>query len=336
MASEIDCPGCGFRNVWNGEIELKCAKCGEVISSVQSLLEGDISDRFGIAAGYRRVGRFDDSLQEYENLLERYGNLPEALFCCFLNSYEITEYAFDKTNNVRICKCNSTSKRPVEKNRDLQDARKLSKGMQLEQWTALSDKIEKLRLQNIRIKNNLPKYRAILICDYDDEKAIDTARAIYEILSSKTDIFFPPVTLQDIKFEDKERYLIQAIKNPEIAPLMFVVYSDAFNYRNKAKHYFSNIAGQCREFAKVHTKAELFSVTCDYEPSPMMKTISIKTIRCKEFDSKYYNSLANKILENILISAYDDDEYERYEEGEIIKLNADKGLSPKVRPLEDE
>lgn len=304
MSSEIDCPGCGFKNLWKGEIEFSCSKCGGVIPRVQSLLEGDLSDRFGIAAGYRRVGRFDDSQQEYENLLERYGDIPEILFYCFLNSYEITEYAFDKYNNVKICKCNSTSKRPVEKNRDLQDAKKLSNGKQLEQWTALSERIEALRSENIRIKNNLPRYRAILICDYDDEKAKAAACGIYEILSTKTDIFFPIVALQDIKFEEKEKYLIQAIKNPEIAPLMFVVYSDVFNYRNKAKNYFSNVAGQCREFAKVHTKGELFSVTCDYEPSPIMKTISIKTIRCRDFDSKYYNSIAQKILDNILISAY--------------------------------
>ena len=335
MSSVIECPGCRSKVSWDGGQELVCPKCGEIISNVQTLLENNNIERLGIAAGYRRVGRFDDSQQELENLLESNENMPEALFGCFLNSYEITEYAFDKDNNVKICKCNSTSKRPVEKNKDWQDAKQYSHGKRLEQWVALSEKIEELRKYNTRIKNNLPKYRAILICDYANETDTDAARGIYEILSTKTDVFFPPVTLQDIPFEEKEKYLIQAIKNPEIAPLMFVVYSDAFNYRNKAKNFFSNVAGQCREFAKVHTKGELFSVTCDYEPSAMMKAISIKTIRCKDFNSKSFNNIAQKILDNILISAYDDVEWERFDDGEIIELNDGKGLSPKVCPLEE-
>ncbi|MBD5101022.1 MAG: hypothetical protein HDT29_07260 [Clostridiales bacterium] len=336
MSSVIECPGCRSKVNWDGELELKCPYCGEVVSNVQTLLGNNLIERLGIAAGYRRVGRFDDSQQELENILESNKEIvPEALFGCFLNSYEITEYAFGKDSSVNICKCNSTSKRPVEKNRDWQDAKKYSQGKRLEQWTALSKKIEDVRQENIRIKNNLPKYRAIIICDYENDRAKELAHSVYDILSTQTDVFFPPETLKYIKSdEEKDKYLIQAIKNPEIAQLMFVIYSDTFNYRNKAKNFFYNVAGQCREFAKVHTKAELFSVTDDYEASPIMKTISIKTMRCKTFDSSSYNIIAKKILDCIIECAYDYDESEEFENGKIIKLNEDRGLSPKVRPLE--
>ena len=334
MSSEIKCLGCGADLYWQGEVEFKCPFCDSIISKIQTLLEKDVSARLDVVAGYRRVGRFEDAQQELDNILESNEGLPLALFGCFLNSYEITDYAFDKDNRVKICKCNSTSNRSVEDNKDWQDAKKGLQGELLEQWIALSERIEELRKENRRIKNNLPKYRAILICDYSNEKDKNATRSIYDILSNQTDVFFPPVTLENIKSdEEKEKYLIQAIKNPEIAPIMFVIYSDAFNYRNKGKNFLSNFAGQCREFAKVHTKGELFSVTCDYEPSPMMKAISIKTIRCKDFDSKSYNNIAKKILESILINAYDDDEYEKFENGEIIKLNENRGLSPKVLPL---
>lgn len=339
MSSKIDCISCGFQNDWNGETEFSCKKCGTIITKVQTLLEPGLLDRIGIAAGYRRVGRFDDSQQELENILESYGDSPDVLFGCFLNSYEVTEYTFDKFT-VKSCKCYSTAAKSVEKNRDWQDAQKRVESNKLKQWTALSQKVEELRKDNIRIKNNLPKYRAILICDdtngdFKEKDAGSAARAIYDILSTKTDVFFPPVTLQNIKSdEEKEKYLMQVIKNPEIAPLMFVVYSDSFNYRNNKRGFLSNVARQCREFAKVHTKAELFSVTCDYEASHIMKPISIKTIRCKDFNSVSYDKIAKKILDNILISAYSDEEYEKFDRGEIIKLNEIKGLSPKICLIE--
>ena len=336
-AIKITCRGCGNELTLNGE-DVKCPRCGTVAAYSDNLISKEKLQRLDIAAGYRRVGRFDDAQQELESLLATAPDIGEALFECFLNAYEITEYSFNADNTVKTCNCTSSSRRPVDKHGDwirIQEE-KLAKGAQLEQWVALSEKIEEERRLNLDIKNNIPLYRAILTCDYGNKQDLDTARGIYDILSKQTDVFFAPVTLDKINPKDKGRYLMQILKSPEIAPLMFVIYSDAFNYRNKANQFFSNIAEQCREFAKTHTMTELFSVTCDYEPSPIMKRFSIKTIRCADFDEESYQNISKAIIENIAAVAYEDDEYDEYLDGEAVMLDEELGLSPIIEPLDEE
>lgn len=328
----MKCLGCGYPLEGGGK-EVRCPYCGSILSDIDSAPGKGVRERLDLATEFRRVGRFDDSQQELESLLEANPELPEAYFGCFLNYYEVTEYAFNADSTVRYCKTYTSDRRPVEKNRDLQDATQRKKSLGVRgQWIALSESIERLRKENLGIKQSLPKYRAALICDYANKTDFAAAQGIYKILSEKTDIFFPAVSLRKIPESERVKYLVQTLKNPEIVPLMFVIYSDSFNYRNKAADYNGNVAGQCRDFARVHTKAELFSVTCDYEPSPMMKQLSIKTVRCADFDRESYRNIADKILENILVCAYTDDEYFRFDEGEAIALN-DGGLSPPVTPL---
>lgn len=331
----MKCRGCGDELTFKDEETTCCCyNCGTVNSYIKTLSKEDLQ-RLDIAAGYRRVGRFDDAQQELENILENNPNSAEALFECFLNAYEIIEYSFNKDNSVKTCKCNSASSRSVDKHQDWLRAEKLvTDTKQRKQWVALSERIEAERQLNKQIKDNIPKYRAILTCDYENEQDLNATSGIYDILAEQTDVFFAPITLEDIVPEEKGRYLLQALKNPEKVPLMFVIYSNAFNYRNKAKKYFSNIAGQCREFAKVHTNTELFSVTSDCEASPIMKRISVKTIHCADLDEESYENIANAIMDNIAVSAYSDEEYDQYVDGEIVMLNEDLGLSPIIEPLD--
>ncbi|MDE7454764.1 MAG: hypothetical protein K2M64_02935 [Clostridia bacterium] len=338
MSHKIECLGCGNLVDWDEDKETVCPYCGEVVENLKDRIKTNEIDRLKIASDYRRVGRFDDSQQELEGILSKDSKLNEALFGCFLNAYEVTEYAFDKDNSVKTCKCMSASRRPVEKHSDWLKIKEenLAKGLQLKQWTELSKKIEEERRLNLRVKQSIPKYRAILTCDYTNEKDATVTEGLYDILSEQTDVFFAPRSLENIPREDWDRYLAQILKNPEIAPLMFVIYSDAFNYRNKSKQYFSNIAEQCREFAKTHTMTELFSVTCDYEPSPIMKRISVKTIRCADFDEESYDNIANAIMNNIASGSYDDDEYDKYYDGEIVMIDEHLGLSPIIEPLDEE
>lgn len=331
MATKMDCLGCGYPLMIDKDAVV-CPNCGTVADGVDAYTNEE-RQRLNSAASYRRVGRFDDSQQELETLLENNEELPEALFGCFLNAYEITEYAFEKDNNVKTCKCHSASERSVTKHPDLQSAMRLVNSRQtLKQWENLSKTIELQRSINSSIKRSIPKYRAILACAYENPDDIRVTRGIYDILSKETDVFFMPVTLKKVCESDRPKYLMQVLKNPEKAPLMFVVYSDAFDYRNKASSPLYNIAGQCREFAKVHTATELFSVTCDCEPSPIMKRASIKTIRCKDFDEESYENIAYAILDNIA-STYDDEEYERYDSGEAVVIDEEKGLSPIINPI---
>lgn len=262
MATKIKCVGCGFEFVWDGSTEIKCPYCGDVISDVQTLFDNNLFERLGLAAGFRRVGRFDDSQQELENILLSHDNLSEALFGCVLNYYEVTDYAFASDNSVKSCKCYSVDKRPVENNADWRLAKASAHGARLDQWSALSRKIEEMRKYNIRIKNSMPHYRAILIYDYDNKQDAEVAYGLYNELHNRTDIFFPPVSLRLIPFKERENYLVQVMKSPEIAPLMFVIYSDSFNGRGK-NEYYKNVARQCMDFATVHTKTELISVMCD-------------------------------------------------------------------------
>lgn len=336
MAKKVECLGCGNLLDWNDDKETICPYCGEVVENLEKYIKANTIDRLKIASNYRRVGKFDDSQQELEGLLEKDPELYDALFGCFLNAYEITEYAFDQDGNVKECKCTSTSSRPVCKHSDWLTIQEKVKGQRLTRWTALSEKIEQERALNEKIRKSIPKYRAILTCDYANEEDVAVTEGLYRILSEQTDVFFAPITLRKIAPEYRNRYLTQILKSPKLAPLMFVIYSDAFNYRNKAKQSFSNIADQCREFAQTHMMTELFSVTCDYEPSPIMKRISSKTIRCADFDEESYENIAEVIMDNIAAGAYKEYEYEMYDEGEIVMLDEDLGLSPIIEPLDEE
>ena len=316
---------------WKGSNEIVCPYCGDIISDVQVLLDNNLLERLGFAAGFRRVGRFEDAQQELENLLLTYGDLPEALFGSVLNYYEVTDYAFNGDNSVKKCVCYSSDPRPIERNSDWLAVKGASCGARLARWSALSKIIEQRRLLNIRIKESIPLYRAILVYDYDNQKDAETAHGLYDILSSMTDIFFPPITLQNIPYKQREQYLVQTLKSPEVAPLMFVIYSDSFNGRLK-NEYYRNVARQCIDFAGVHTKSELISVMCDYRPPSFMKRLSIKTIECEDFCKESYEAIANAMMDYILRGTYSDEEYERYLTGEPVLLN-NEGLSPCIYPI---
>jgi hypothetical protein len=329
MSTKVRCCGCGFLVDFDGK-EMCCPKCGDVISDSLTLLDSNLLERLNMAASFRRVGNFEDSQRELENLLEINPDMVEALFGCFLNSYEVTEYAFQQDNTVKLCKCFSTSKRPVERDKDWQDVKEKTAGIRGKQWTALSEEIEEQRQCNIKVRDSIPSYRAILLYDYTNSSDADVAYAIYKKISKKVDIFFPPESLKNIAFEERERYLIQILKNPELSPLLFVVYSDSFNFRKRNMVYYNNLARQCQDFAEVHTKNELISITSDYEPPAMIKRISTQTIIC-EFREDKYDKLSDLIYESIV-------DYLYYQGGDDLddgvpkKLNGDY-CSPLVKKL---
>ena len=86
------------------------------------------------------------------------------------------------------------------------------------------------------------------------------------------------------------------------------------------------------DFASVHTKAELISVMCDYEPPSIMKRLSVKTIECEDFSAESFEPIADVMMDYILRGAYDDDDYDAYQNGETVALN-EGGLSPLIRPI---
>ena len=333
----VKCSGCGAEIIFNGEDALICPRCGSVVADTSARLGKGDAERLALAEGYRRVGRFEDSQQELEGLFERHADLkkdlPEVEFGCILNYYEVTEYSFDGADRVKTCKCYSTDRRPVDKNKDWLELKGKYKGKQKEQWTALCERIEILRQRNIRIRESLPLYRAIILYDYSNAADAEVAHGLYEILSEKTDVFFPPESLKNVPFDDRESYLMQVISDPDIVPLMFVIYSDAFNLRKKSATYYNNIARQCEDFAKVHTKTEMISVTCDYAPPAMIKRLSVKTITCEDFDVASYGNIAEEMLNKIADATYNDVEYDDFLNGKEVSLNGEE-LSPLVKPIE--
>lgn len=331
------CLGCGCEITFNGEDALRCPRCGEInINMLTRLEKGDI-ERLALAAGFRRVGKFEDSQQELDNILESYANiekfLPEAEFGCILNYYEVTDYSFDDADKVKTCKCYSVDTRPVDKNEDWLKLMEKYSGAKRKQWIALCDRIEILRQRNILIRKCLPYYRAIILYDYSNNSDAEVAHGLYEILSKKTDVFFPPESLKNVPFPDREAYLTQIISDPEIAPLMFVIFSDAYNLRKKSANYYCNIGRQCEDFAKTHLKTEMISVTCDYAPPAMIKRLSVKTIACEDFYRESYENIAEAMLEKITDATYDYREYSDFSNGKAVSLNKE-GLSPLVKPIE--
>lgn len=325
----IKCPECQAPMEFDGEAEAVCPHCGAKNPHISSLLENNILERLASAAGFRRVGNFEDAQRELDAILEEHPDCAEAIFASALNDYEVTTFAFDR-EYVRSCVCLSTSRRPVQKHRLVNAAIERARGMQQRQFNALFAEIEKARTTNIRIRDNIPYYRAIFLYDYSNNTTDATAaRGLFERLRNKTDIFFPPVTLENIAMSERGKYLVQALKNPEIAPLLFVIYSDAFNFRNKSSGYYTDIARQCEDFARVHAKTELISVTTDYEPPYMLKRLSMKTITCDNFDDGTLDELSDVIYEYILDLAY------TYEEQKQVQKSSARVLlndvpSPKI------
>lgn len=338
---ELVCTGCGYiLSLNNDQDSAVCPYCSMVNSAEQLAFGEDKTNRLKLAGEFRRMGKFDEAQREFDSLLDAEADFVDALFGCVLNYYEVTEYRF-KGQTVDACICESTDKRPVMRNPDAARIFSLEKNpTRREQFSALFDVIEKMRLRNIEIKESIPLYRAILTYDYEEgentENSVDiadVAHKLYDALSKKTDIFFPPVTLGKIALAERDIYLKQIIKSPTKAPMMFVVYSDSFNFRKKQPLYYKNIARQCSDFGAVHDKTELVSVMSDYEPPHMLKQFSIKTIRSKSAfaDEKAISSVSEKIYDMIIDGTYRGDEFDRALDGEFIMLNPELGFSPIIK-----
>lgn len=336
LTTVINCTGCGAPLQWDGTTDIRCDHCGTFIPKITSFAAQTIAERLSIAAGYRRVGNFDDSQQELDSILEEHNGLSEALFASFLNYYEVSDYAFNPDNTVRVCKCASSSWRGVEENKDyIQAINGDDVGSERKaQWTALAAAVEKERQLNEEITDSLPRYRAILLCDYSMQEDMDAAHALYDMLSKKTDIFFPPISLKKISdIEDKEKYLKQVLINPTFARIMFVLYSDAFSVSNRtATRYYTNLAKQVKDFGKVHEKYELFSVTSEIEPPPLMKRYSIKAIYCDDFSPDSVSQLADSVMDGIVKSTKSVGKFGRGDDVQTERLN-DEGYSPIVKPI---
>ncbi|MDE7463905.1 MAG: hypothetical protein K2M48_02650 [Clostridiales bacterium] len=370
---EIICSGCN--NILNADgtsNTVTCEFCHTVNSVSQHDFNDDVIGRLKLANEFRRIGKFDEAQREFDDILdkEETQNFVDALFGCVLNYYEVTDYKFSELDGITVesCTCHTTDNRPVDENPDANRAVRLlienNEQARYTQLCMLFNAIEEQRKHNIKIKNSIPRYRAILAYDYgfdnanydksykeqlnlngsehDGKKKIDIAdvtHKLYDILSKKTDIFFAPKTLARIPVGQRETYLRQVIKSPAIAPMMFVVYADSFNFRKNQQSYNNNIARQCVDFAEVHDKTELVSVMSDSEPPHMMKQISVQTIRSR---SKFANSaipdIADNIYDMILAKTYSDDEdgdeYDRAFDGEIIMLDEELGLSPVIAPID--
>ena len=331
--ARIKCLGCGKEIYYEGQDKLICPYCNSEIDEVQTLLDRNVLDRLSLAAGFRRVGRFDDAQRELENILDIAPDLTEVIFALVLNYYEVTEYAFNRDGSVALCKCYSTDKRPIEENKDWKEIKAYAVGANKTKWVALCNVIENLRQRNRRIRDSIPDYRAILLYDYSNEKDKAVADGLYKILSKKTDIFFPPETLKYVPYSEREEYLMQILHTPDKAPLLFIVFSDAFSFRKKSEDYYHNIARQCEEFADFHTKNEMISVTCDYEPPSMIRRLSIKTVFCEDFEEESFGNIAKEMYDYIAEIAFTDDEYVAYKKhGEIAMKN--NKFSPIIVPLE--
>ncbi len=368
---EIICSGCNnILTVDGASATVKCEYCHTVNSIKQFEFDDDIVGRLKLANEFRRIGKFDEAQREFDDILDKEENFVDALFGCVLNYYEVTDYKFDSFGGktVESCTCHSTDNRPVEENPDANRAvRLLIENNEQDRYTQLFmlfNAIEEQRKHNIKIKNSIPRYRAILAYDYgydssnydksykdqlqliDGEQSAkknvnvaDVTHRLYDILSKKTDIFFAPRTLARIPVKQRETYLRQIIKSPTLAPMMFVIYADSFNFRKNQQSYNNNIARQCVDFAEVHDKTELVSVMSDCEPPHMMRKISVQTIRSR---SKFANSaipdIADNIYDMILAKTYSDDEdgdeYDRALDGEIVMLDERLGLSPIIDPIE--
>lgn len=332
------CLGCGKKSV-GGEAGSVCEYCGEILPAENIEIEDDIKQRLAFAHSLRRIRKFSDSKKEFNNILAMNGDASdntdlsfiyapgtkEAALGYFLSSYEVSDYKWNKSGDgLQHCNCSSTSLTPIEDS----NFWRMVEHTGDERRKILCKAVDEKRKRNILIKENIPKYHAALICDPQHPEDIKITHKLYEIMSSKADIFFAPVTLNDIPLKDREFFIYQAIRNPEIVRLMFVVYSHSFDFQyTNNKFYQSDIVRQCEDFAKTHQHDELYSVILgDGAPSDDMNELSIKKIACRNVDDGASERIARAIMAAIKAHTCKEDE------DEVYPLN-DDGFSPIITPL---
>ncbi len=212
-----ECRGCGYQYELT-ESGGKCKYCGTVLES--SLLNPTLDEILYNARNLRRVGEFKKAREEYERVIKENQAIKEAHFGLFLCDYKISDYKLEG-KQVASCKCFSDRKKPVEQNKSYNFAIENSANHDI--WVNVGDYIEKSRCRNIAISSCLPEYCAILLCNPNNKRDVETADQIYNVLKKRIDIFYPKVTLSKVDRADWHAYINIALSD---IPVMFVVSSD--------------------------------------------------------------------------------------------------------------
>jgi hypothetical protein len=98
-------------------------------------------------------------------------------------------------------------------------------------------------------------YRIALICDEENEEDKELADALYEKFERRIDVFYPPVTLENVPESKRETVTIQALKK---IPLLFAIYSEDTN-----REYLDDKF--CASFLEKHEGVNLFAITDEEE-----------------------------------------------------------------------
>ncbi|MCM1367925.1 MAG: hypothetical protein NC184_03840 [Roseburia sp.] len=343
----ITCLGCGRQLYTEDLSDNKCPKCGDPLPDEDINLSEDFKQRLGFAHSLRRIGQFSNAKKEFNNLLAMNSKAGEssdanaindaeykaAALGYFLSLYEVTDYKYDKTtSSMEYCDCTSTSLSPVENSNFWRSAARANR-----KYEILCNAIEKSRLRNISIKQGIPKYHAAIVCDQQIAQDRIMSRSLYDILSEQADIFYAPVTLRDIAAEDREFYMYQALRNPDIVQLLFVVYTQPFDFQYMNRVYQADLVRQCEDFAKTHQKDELYSVILgNGAPTDDMNELSIKKLNCRVVDEGASKRIAGALIKIIAGHISDEKQEAMWKsEGRLAPLNA-SGYSPVISPDQGE
>lgn len=340
----ITCVSCGYKGADDNFKNNKCPYCAETLTEADIHISDDVKQRLAFAHSLRRIGKFSDAKKEFNNILAmnskakgsdsstvvNKSELKAAALGYFLSLYEVYDYRWNGTrSSVEYCNCTSTSLSPI----DNSNFWRIVSSSDNFSYKILCAAIEQKRKHNIEIKGSIPKYHAAVICDQSNEQDMEMANKIYENLSSKSDVFFAPITLSDIPIDEREFYIYQAIRNPNNVRLMFVIYSQPFDFQYTNKVYQADIVRQCEDFAKTHTKDELYSIILgNGEPSDDMNEISIKKLNCRVVDSGASERISGALMKIIANHISDKNQEIIWNtEGRLLPLNG-AAFSPKVSP----
>lgn len=340
----ITCTGCGKIADSEEFPNNKCQHCGATVSDGDLLISDDIKERLAFAHSLRRIKKFSEAKREFNNILAintkvkdnidkpivHKAEMNAAALGYFLSMYEVSDYKWNKTtSSIEYCDCTSTSLSPVESSNFWHIADESINS----DYKVICQTVEEKRKRNVGIKESIPRYHAAIVCDQSQAHNIEMAHKLYDILSTKADIFFAPKTVRNLPLEEREFYIYQAMRNPNIVPIMFAIYTRPFDFQYTNTVYQADIVRQCEDFAKTHQKDELYSIILgDGVPSDDMNEISIKRLNCRVVDDGASQRIADALMQIIARHIVNDEQELLWKnEGRLLPLNGD-AYSPIILP----
>ena len=282
MALKKRCIGCGFQYDFSAGQMFVCPYCG---TEQNPGLSADLTDILISAATLRRNKQFDKARSEYKRVIEESNEIAEAHYGLFLCDYEIpveedvTKDDFEKGYMY-------SRSYSVEKNDHYNEAMSLFAEKEKGKWKDIADKIESCRLNNVKVNSVFKKdmYRIGILCDescYEDKQLGD---ALYEKLKDRVDVFYAPITLQNVPSGAVDKATLIAMKN--ISNQLYAIYSEETTHSSYLETY-------CNAFMDAHGGgSSLYAVTERDENLPLELDCNADLM---DYDAEDISGILNEI-----------------------------------------